>query len=117
MARAADFGSNDRTFFAKTHLGNLLHPGDHAVGYDVANANLADPELEKALHKVGEVLGRSLGGGWRGWVGVPVAGVWGNAGAVSGACCWHQPLLLVPSHACPALPCPASFNGAGSDAA
>ncbi|KAL4447194.1 hypothetical protein ABPG77_007227 [Micractinium sp. CCAP 211/92] len=51
VARAADFGSNDRTFFARTHLGHLLHAGDTAVGYDVANANLVDPELEKALHK------------------------------------------------------------------
>jgi nonsense-mediated mRNA decay protein 3 len=77
VARAADFGSNDRTFFAKTHLGNLLHAGDHAVGYDVANANLADPELEKALHKVGGVEGCSAGrwreGGEAGWA-LSVAG-------------------------------------------
>lgn len=51
VARGADFGSNDQTFFAKTHLGHLLHPGDTAMGYDVANANLVDPELEKAVHK------------------------------------------------------------------
>lgn len=51
VARAADFGSNDQTFFARTHLGHLLHAGDSAVGYDVANANLVDPELEKAVHK------------------------------------------------------------------
>lgn len=56
VARAADFGSNDRTFFARTHLGHLLHAGDTAVGYDVANANLVDPELEKAMHKVGPTL-------------------------------------------------------------
>ena len=55
VARAADFGSNDRTCFTRTHLGHLLHPGDHAVGYDVANANLVDPELEKAVHKVGSL--------------------------------------------------------------
>lgn len=41
-----------RTLFTHTHLGHLLHPGDTAVGYDVGNANLVDPELEKALHKV-----------------------------------------------------------------
>ena len=52
VARAADFGKNDITQATKTHLGRLLHPGDSAVGYDVANANLVDPELEKAVHKV-----------------------------------------------------------------
>ena len=41
-----------RTLFTRTHLGHLLHPGDTAVGYDVGNANLVDPELEKAVHKV-----------------------------------------------------------------
>ncbi|PSC72831.1 60S ribosomal export NMD3-like [Micractinium conductrix] len=51
LARAADFGRNDATFFARTHLGHLLHPGDTAMGYDVANANLVDPEVEKAIHK------------------------------------------------------------------
>lgn len=51
MARSADFGANDHTFFAKTHLGHLLHPGDTAMGYDVANANLVCPDLEKAIHK------------------------------------------------------------------
>ena len=49
-----------QTFFARTHLGHLLHAGDSAVGYDVANANLVDPELEKAVHKVG---GRGCAGG------------------------------------------------------
>ena len=48
----SDFGRNDATFFARTHLGHLLHPGDTAMGYDVANANLVDPEVEKAIHKV-----------------------------------------------------------------
>lgn len=49
VARAADFGSNDRTSFTRTHLGHLLHPGDTALGYDVANANLVDLELDKYL--------------------------------------------------------------------
>lgn len=62
VARAADFGSNDRTCFARTHLGNLLHAGDTAVGFDVANANLVDPELEKAVHKVGGRVGGYVGG-------------------------------------------------------
>lgn len=49
LARSSDFGSNDTTFFARTHLGHLLHPGDLAVGYDVANANLTDLELDKLV--------------------------------------------------------------------
>ena len=48
MARAADFGSNDRVLNARSHLGALLHPGDTALGYDLFSANLNDPEVERA---------------------------------------------------------------------
>ena len=51
MARAADFGRNDRTLFARTHLGHLLHAGDTALGYDLASANVSDSALEKALER------------------------------------------------------------------
>ncbi|KAK9863784.1 hypothetical protein WJX84_009015 [Apatococcus fuscideae] len=51
VVRASDFGSNDRTFFVKTHLGQLLHPGDTALGYDLSTANLVDPELERCVDK------------------------------------------------------------------
>jgi len=47
VAKAADFGRNDNVLLARTHLGNLLSAGDTVLGYDVANANLVDPELEK----------------------------------------------------------------------
>ena len=50
MAKASDFGRNDRTFFVRTHLGHLLHPGDHALGYDMSTANTADPGLEAATN-------------------------------------------------------------------
>ncbi len=46
VARAKDFGVNDHTFHTRTHMGNLLHPGDTVLGYDVLNANLVDPALE-----------------------------------------------------------------------
>ena len=52
VARAADFGANDRTYWTRTHLGRLLQPGDMAQGYDTANANLVEDEFEKAVHKV-----------------------------------------------------------------
>ena len=32
VARQADLGTNDETYFVRTHLGNLLHAGDTAVG-------------------------------------------------------------------------------------
>jgi nonsense-mediated mRNA decay protein 3 len=51
VARISDFGSNDQTFMTYTHLGHVLHPGDHALGYDVANANLVDGNLDNAEQK------------------------------------------------------------------
>ena len=56
VARVSDFGSNDQTYNAITHLGHVLHAGDHAVGYDVANANLVDSNLENAEHKGFQVM-------------------------------------------------------------
>ena len=51
VARMSDFGANDRTLLARTHLGAVLHPGDTALGYDLASSNISDPDLEPALHK------------------------------------------------------------------
>jgi len=51
VARASDFGRNDRTLFARTHLGHLLHAGDTALGYDLAAANVADAGLEAAMER------------------------------------------------------------------
>ncbi|CAI0407869.1 unnamed protein product [Linum tenue] len=47
VARVSDFGRNDNIFFVRTHLGHLLNPGDHALGYDLYAANSNDSELEK----------------------------------------------------------------------
>lgn len=47
VARVADFGKNDTIFTVKTHLGHLLNPGDHALGYDLYGANTGDFELSK----------------------------------------------------------------------
>jgi|TARA_B100001741_G_scaffold81364_1_gene65958 nonsense-mediated mRNA decay protein 3 len=52
VARASDFGTNDTTFFVKTHLGNILQPGDTAMGYDLSNLQIVDPELEKYSGKL-----------------------------------------------------------------
>ncbi|CAG9463969.1 unnamed protein product [Pedinophyceae sp. YPF-701] len=51
VARASDFGRNDHTFIVRTHLGNVLNPGDTAVGYDLSTTVLSDLELDKHLAK------------------------------------------------------------------
>ncbi len=33
VAKMSDFGRNDTTYQARTHLGHLLGPGDVAMGY------------------------------------------------------------------------------------
>ncbi|XP_054792355.1 uncharacterized protein LOC129298723 [Prosopis cineraria] len=47
VARVSDFGKNDTLFSIRTHLGHLLNPGDHALGYDLYAANNNDIELDK----------------------------------------------------------------------
>jgi nonsense-mediated mRNA decay protein 3 len=32
VARTSDFGRNDTVFFARSHLGNILNPGDYVLG-------------------------------------------------------------------------------------
>lgn len=46
VAKNSDFGRNDRQFITRTHLGNLLNPGDMVAGYDVSTANLNEQDLE-----------------------------------------------------------------------
>lgn len=40
VSRASDFGSNDNSFYIRSHLGAILHPGDSCLGYYLANSNL-----------------------------------------------------------------------------
>lgn len=47
VARVSDFGKNDTIFTVKTHIGHLLSPGDHALGYDLYGANTNDMEMDK----------------------------------------------------------------------
>ncbi|KAJ5690640.1 60S ribosomal export protein NMD3 [Penicillium macrosclerotiorum] len=42
VARASDLGTNDTTFFVRTHLGGILHVGDSALGYDLTHTNFND---------------------------------------------------------------------------
>lgn len=46
VARATDLGSNDRTYFTRTHLGHLLQPGDSAMGYLLGGTVFNNPEYD-----------------------------------------------------------------------
>ncbi|KAK3353242.1 NMD3 family-domain-containing protein [Lasiosphaeria hispida] len=46
VARAADLGVNDNTYFTRTHLGNILHPGDSAMGYMLGGSNFNSSMLD-----------------------------------------------------------------------
>ncbi|KAG4222225.1 hypothetical protein PC116_g29300, partial [Phytophthora cactorum] len=46
LARASDLGVNDKTYFARTHLGGLLHAGDSVLGYMLTGTNFNSPQLE-----------------------------------------------------------------------
>jgi nonsense-mediated mRNA decay protein 3 len=46
LAKASDFST---TYIARSHLGNLVHPGDHVMGYDLGTANLNDDTLAALL--------------------------------------------------------------------
>eukprot|EP00211_Chloroparvula_japonica_P003217 CAMPEP_0119127062 /NCGR_PEP_ID=MMETSP1310-20130426/5743_1 /TAXON_ID=464262 /ORGANISM="Genus nov. species nov., Strain RCC2339" /LENGTH=516 /DNA_ID=CAMNT_0007117283 /DNA_START=104 /DNA_END=1650 /DNA_ORIENTATION=- len=46
VVRASDFGRNDIQFLGTTHLGNILHVGDSALGYDLSTLNLNCAELK-----------------------------------------------------------------------
>lgn len=39
VGRASDLGVNDNTYYVRTHLGGILHPGDSCMGYFLANTN------------------------------------------------------------------------------
>ncbi|GAB7350726.1 hypothetical protein MBLNU459_g1279t1 [Dothideomycetes sp. NU459] len=46
VARASDLGVNDKTYFTRTHLGNLLHPGDSVMGYLLSGTQFNNTEFE-----------------------------------------------------------------------
>ncbi|KAK6008495.1 hypothetical protein QM012_000398 [Aureobasidium pullulans] len=47
VARAADLGVNDTTYFCRTHLGALLNPGDSVMGYLLAGTQFNNTEFEE----------------------------------------------------------------------
>ncbi|TAQ91599.1 hypothetical protein B7494_g77 [Chlorociboria aeruginascens] len=46
VARATDLGSNDQTFYTRTHLGHILHPGDSVMGYMLTGTNFNSPQFD-----------------------------------------------------------------------
>ncbi len=40
VARLSDFGRNDTVFYARTHLGHLLHPGERRGGEGLSAAGV-----------------------------------------------------------------------------
>jgi nonsense-mediated mRNA decay protein 3 len=55
VARAVDMGSNDDSYWVKSHLGGILHPGDTVMGYFLSNSNLNNPEWEGMLKSIGNL--------------------------------------------------------------
>ncbi|MCJ1311981.1 hypothetical protein MMC25_005655 [Agyrium rufum] len=46
VARASDLGHNSQTFYTRTHLGAILHPGDSVMGYHLTGTNFNNPHYE-----------------------------------------------------------------------
>ncbi|MCJ1477678.1 ribosome-binding protein [Lambiella insularis] len=46
VARSSDLGVNDKTYYTRTHLGGVLHPGDSVMGYHLTGTNFNNPHFE-----------------------------------------------------------------------
>jgi nonsense-mediated mRNA decay protein 3 len=46
VARASDLGVNDTSYYVRTHLGAILHPGDSVMGYMLTGTNFNNPQFE-----------------------------------------------------------------------
>ena len=46
VARSSDLGVNDITYFTRTHLGGVLHPGDQVMGYHLTGTNFNNPHFD-----------------------------------------------------------------------
>lgn len=40
VCREADLGANDNSYYIRSHLGAILHPGDSCLGYFLTNSNI-----------------------------------------------------------------------------
>lgn len=51
VARSSDLGKNDKTTIVRSHLGNILKPGDVALGYDISSSNLNNTNFSEWTEK------------------------------------------------------------------
>jgi len=56
VARASDFGKNDRTFIVNTHLGEILNYNDTVLAFDLDAMNLKELEELEMKHVVPPVV-------------------------------------------------------------
>ncbi|KAJ3071868.1 hypothetical protein HDU98_004674 [Podochytrium sp. JEL0797] len=54
IAKSKDLNT---TYLVRTHLGNILRPGDHVLGYDIRNSNFNDENWDKFVAKKGGKTG------------------------------------------------------------
>ncbi|KAF9739209.1 ribosome-binding protein [Paraphaeosphaeria minitans] len=47
VSRASDMGSNDSTYYTRTHLGGILHVGDSVMGYHMTGTNFNNELFDK----------------------------------------------------------------------
>ena len=47
VSRASDMGSNDSTYYTRTHLGGILHVGDSVMGYHMSGTNYNNELFDK----------------------------------------------------------------------
>jgi len=52
VARALDFGANDKVYYVRTHLGAVLRTGDLCLGYDLVTANFSDTSALKSYRNL-----------------------------------------------------------------
>ena len=68
VIRASELGTHENYIHCKTHLGHYLREGDSVLGFDLANANLNDPNLNKLpADKVGAINDS--------WIGLNTSGI------------------------------------------
>ncbi|KAI6247504.1 60S ribosomal export protein NMD3 [Erysiphe necator] len=46
ISRASDFGVNNQTYYTRTHLGNIVHPGDSVMGYLLNGTNFNSSQYD-----------------------------------------------------------------------
>lgn len=56
IARTCDLGQNDQRITVKSHLGNVLRPGDKVLGYDITAVNVGSSYTESLEDMIQDVV-------------------------------------------------------------